>query len=205
MNITILACLLLPLASPSSAQTAEELFNRASVSSLKAYGKEGGPAAADAAVADLDAAIKLRPAYADAFNLRANMKLQKGDLDGALEDYSKAIAFSAAMTAAFHSNRAKLLAQRNDLKGALADMEQALLLKPGDERAYMTRGELKLKAKDAAGALKDFDKSLSLKPGFFAVRKRRAEAYRALGKVEQAEEDEKIYKAESEKFLEGFK
>lgn len=205
MKIQLGTLLLLALATAVSAQTAEELYNRASVNSLKSYGKDGAAAAADVAIADLDAAIKLNAAYHDAYNLRANMKLQKGDLDGAVADYSKAISLSAAMTAAYHTNRAHALEKKGDVKGALADMDEVLKLRPKDERAHMNRGEIKMGAKDYAGALKDFDKSLALKPDFLPVRRRRAEAYRALGKAALAAEDERIYKAESEKFLERFK
>lgn len=204
MRRALLACLVALSAVPAFAQTAEELYNRASVNSLKAYG-EGGAAAGDAAVADLDAAIKLHASYHDAYNLRANMKLHKGDLDGALADYSKAISLAASVTAAYHTNRAQLLRKRNDLKGALSDMDQALTLRPKDERAHMDRGEIKMSAKDHAGALKDFNRSLELKPDFLPARRRRAEAYRALGQAALAAEDEKVYKKESEKFLERFK
>lgn len=203
MKIALIACLLLTAVS-ARAQTAEELFDRASVNSLKAYSADGGPAAAGAAIADLDAAIKLKPGYHDAYNLRANVKLEKGDLDGALADYSKAIALSPK-TAGYYTNRAKLLVRRKDAKGALADMAKVLALRPKDERAYMDRGEIKMGARDYAGALKDFDKSLALKPDFLPVRRRRAEAYRALGKTALAAEDDRLYKEQSEKFLERFK
>lgn len=204
MNIPFLIGLLFLIAPLRAQTTAEQYYEQGSVKSLKAYGKDGGPAAADAAIADLDAAIKLKPAYHEAFNLRANMKLEKGDLEGALADYSKAIALSPK-TASYYTNRAQAREKKMDAKGALADMAEVLKLRPKDERAYMNRGDFRLNAKDYPGALKDFDKALELKPSFFAVRRRRAAAYRALGKTEAAEAEEKAYKDESEKFLERFK
>lgn len=44
-----------------------------------------------AALSDYDKAIRLRPAYANAYNNRGNMKLRLDDVDGAIADYTEAI------------------------------------------------------------------------------------------------------------------
>lgn len=202
MKLMILACLLMSFSSPVLAQTtAEEYYDQASVKMLESYGKAERPAVIDAAIAGFDRAIQLKADYHDAYNFRANMKLEKGDLDGALSDYSKAIEFSST-TASYYTNRASVRAKMKDLKGSFADYDKALALRPINEHAYLERGEIRLNNKDYAGALVDFNKALELKPGFFAVRRRRAEAYRALGENKLADADEKIYKEEGDKFME---
>lgn len=201
MRMIFLAGLLLAAATGSFAQTAEEFYNEGSRKSFKSYGKEGGAAVADEAIVDLDQAIKLKADYHDAYNLRANMKIQTEDFAGAIDDYSKAIQFSS-MTAAYYTNRAHAREKNKDVKGALADMKTVIKLTPKESRAYMNRGEIKLNAGDHAGALIDLNKALELKPDFFAILRRRAAVYRALGKNDLAEADEKIYKEESDKFME---
>lgn len=207
MKIMVLAFLLTASSSAVFAQTTAEDFQKAGdLKSWKAYGKDATPEAADAAIVDYDSAIRLKVDYHEAYNGRANMKLQKGELDGALSDYSKAIEFGPTV-GSYYSNRAKLREKMADIKGALADSSKAISLAKGKSPSYLSlvylsRGEIRLNNKDYAGAIVDLDKSLEVKPDYYAARGLRAKAYRALGKNTLADADEKIYEDEGRKFEE---
>jgi len=202
MKILLLAGLLFPFSSSVNAQTtAEEFFKEGQRKSIQSYGKEGGPAVVDAAIADLSRAIKLKPDYHDAYNFRGNMKAAKGDLEGAADDYSKAIELSTA-TAAYYGNRASVLKKKGDIKGALADRKTVIKLRPKDGRGYMERGELLVELEDYKGALADFDKGIALAPELYVIRQKRAKAYRALGQKDLADADEKRFAEEKAAFFE---
>src|SRR5262249_34320334 len=79
---------------------------------------------------------------AAAYKARGNERLDKGDLDGALADYTEAIARDPALAAAYF-NRALVLQQQGDLDAALADLDRVLELSPADAEAYCVRGEVR--------------------------------------------------------------
>ncbi len=195
---TILLMLSVVFFAPSAfAQTTAEEYNDQAF--MKAI--RGLPGDIDSGIADASMAIKLKPEYHEAYNQRANLKLSKDDLDGALADYTKAIQYGPKV-ASYYANRAAVLEKKKDIIGALVDSSKAIALAPKNHHNYYERGKIKLRSKDYAGAILDFDKTLLIKPDYFAVRKSRAEAYRAIGKNKQADEDEKIYEEESKKFFE---
>lgn len=188
---------LLCMACPVYAQTTAEEFNdRALMKAIR-----GDPGDLESGIEDASTAIKLKPDYHEAYNQRANLKLSKGDLDGALADYTKAIQFGPSV-ANYYANRAAIREKKKDIAGALADSGKAITLAPKNHHNYYERGKIQLRNKSYAAAILDFDKTLVIKPDYFAVRKSRAEAYRALGKNKQADDDEKIYAEESRKFFE---
>jgi tetratricopeptide (TPR) repeat protein len=66
---------------------------------------------------------------ADEVNCRAIAKQAKGDLEGAMADYDKAIALKPAHADAW-LNRAKVKQARGDLSGAQNDFNKAAELRP---------------------------------------------------------------------------
>src|SRR5207237_226894 len=75
---------------------------------------------------------------ADYFN-RGVIKQQKNDLDGAIADYTKAIARNPSLAEAFY-NRAVAHDGKSDLEKAIADYTKAIELNPGLADAYNNRG-----------------------------------------------------------------
>lgn len=199
MKTKLLGLLLVSFTSSAFAQTtAQEYFDRGR-SSLSNKSDE-----IDAAIADLSMAIKLKPDYHEAYNMRGILKTNnKGDLDGALADYTKAIELNPnpSSYSTYYTNRADIRAKLKDFTGALADCDKAIELSPKNHRHYHTRGKIRLTQKNYSGAIADFTKALEIKSDYFAVLNSRAEAYRALGQTSLAEEDEKKYEAEAKKLM----
>lgn len=82
------------------------------------------------ALADLNRSIEIEPKHY-AYYLRASVKENFKDYQGAVADYTQAIALSGNMTDFSYHGRGKLKHyQLNDYQGALADYNQAIALNP---------------------------------------------------------------------------
>lgn len=94
---------------------------------------------------------------------RAIARLQKGDSDGALADYEKAIELKPSLPSAL-SGRGYFRYQKRDFDRALADFAKAIELKPNYADAYVDRGIVRGLTGDIDGALADMRKGAALNP-----------------------------------------
>ena len=78
----------------------------------------------DEAVADLNKAIKLFPAFAEAYYNRANLRALSGSLPEAYEDYSKAIELNPAFAEAYYNRGVIQIFMKDTRKGCL-DLSKA--------------------------------------------------------------------------------
>jgi tetratricopeptide (TPR) repeat protein len=99
---------------------------------------------------------------------RGVRKQEKGDLDGAIADCTKAIELDPR-DAESHVNRASAKRRKGDLEGALADCTQALELNPKLIEAYFVRAEVKSDKGDLDGTIGDYDEALKLQPDISEV------------------------------------
>ena len=121
-----------------------------------------------------------RPDPADAYNLLGQVKRTRGDLDGALADFNKAIELKPDMAATWN-NRGLVKQTKGDQAGALADFSRAIVLKPDLAVAYNNRGEVKRARGDLDAALADYNQAIELKPDMAVAYNNRAEVKRARG------------------------
>src|SRR5215468_2684176 len=82
--------------------------------------------------------------YAATYIDRGLAKQKKGDLDGAMADYNKAIELNPKSATAYN-NRGAIRSTKGDLNGALGDFNQAIRLNPNYALPYNNRGNVKLK------------------------------------------------------------
>ena len=115
------------------------------------------------------------------YNKSGNAKVDKGNLDGALADFTKAIELKPDYADAYIS-RGVVKDIKGDKDGAIADFNKAIELKPDYADAYNNRGNVKSDKGDLDGALADFTKAIELKPNY-------AEAYNNRGYVKKAKSD----------------
>ena len=101
---------------------------------------------------------------------RGLSRFSKGDLDGAIAAYDRAIEIIPQLAEA-HLNRGKARRAKGDLNGAIEDYEKAIEIDPHTAvnnrditQAYTNRGYIKSNQLDVDGALADFNKAIKYSP-----------------------------------------
>lgn len=95
---------------------------------------------------------------ASAYAKRGVLEQSKGDLDGAMADFNKAIEIKPDFTETY-TVRGLVKQYKGDLDGAIADYNKAIELNPYFVIAYYCRGLLNYDSHKFIGALTDFRKS----------------------------------------------
>ena len=125
--------------------------------------EEGDPRGA---IADFDAAIRIKPKDANAYFMRGFVKHHT------LEQYSAAIAdFSTGIRiepkdANAYYNRGIAKMQLGQHYAAIADYDTAIRLKPDDADAYYSRGIARYFLGQYSAAIADYDTAIRLKPDY---------------------------------------
>ncbi len=88
---------------------------------------------------------------------------RKGDIDGAIADYTRAIALNSKDLFAFN-NRANTRRDKGDLDGAIADYSMAISLDRDYAAAYTNRGRVHEMRNDLVRARADFNAALAAAP-----------------------------------------
>jgi tetratricopeptide (TPR) repeat protein len=115
------------------------------------------------------------PTTAADYVSRGYARQDKGDLEGAIADFTKAIEVDPRYANAYY-NRGIARQAKGDHDGAIVDYTKAIEIDPRDAKAYYNRGIARLAKGDldrAIGAIADFAKAIEIDP-------RHAKAYTAL-------------------------
>ncbi|MBI3724344.1 tetratricopeptide repeat protein, partial [bacterium] len=126
--------------------------------------------------ADAPSAPALAPRTAADWNERGLVRRGKGDVEGAISDYGKAIELDplSDLTRALELdprytraliNRGNARQKKGDFEGAVADYGKALELDPRHADAWKDRALARLSSGDRDGAAKDLERFLDLAPG----------------------------------------
>jgi tetratricopeptide (TPR) repeat protein len=119
------------------------------------------------AVAQFNQAVAINPRYTIAYFMRAYVRSQLKDSQGALADFNQAISLDPKYVDAYNGRGNLKQRQLNDFSGALADYNKAISLNPQLAISYVGRGVLKYqKLNDFPGALVDFNQAIALNPNY---------------------------------------
>ena len=108
----------------------------------------------------------------DVFHESGVRKVNAGDLEGALADFTTAITLDPKNIAGYN-NRAHVRVMQRKPDAAIADYSRAIALKPEDSTAYSGRSTAKVMNGDLKGALADSDKAVALAPDDAEIRNAR--------------------------------
>ena len=151
----------------------------------------------------LTEAIRLMPKNAGCFINRALARVNQDNLGGAMADYDMALDLEPNNFLG-HYNRGLLRAQVGDDNRAITDFDFVLNLEPDNMLALFNRAVLLDQTGDLHAAIRDYSKVIEEYPNFWTGLLYRAECYRKLGMIRQAEDDEfTVYKARLYKHLYG--
>jgi len=112
---------------------------------------------------ELREALKLRPAMTDASKALSSLEIQKGDFDS-LRQSADAIIAAQPNQPDGYLLEAMALVNKGDAQGAYANLQKAILVAPGDARAYASLGNLYSLQKKIPEAQKSFELALQKNP-----------------------------------------
>jgi len=120
----------------------------------------------DEAICSFTQAYNIAPETSFILTNRANAKHKKGDLEGALEDYS--IALDSGDNSAFYNRGFLNLNDRQDYASAISDFTNAIEHEscPEIQWGYYNRALARSRNNDLQGALRDCDMALEIKPDY---------------------------------------
>jgi len=113
------------------------------------------------ALADVERALALERSMR-AFLLRAQLRLARGEVDGAIADCDEALREEPGRREAFEC-RAGARLRKGDADGAIADLTEAIAIRALPE-TYSNRANAKVLKRDHAGALEDLRRALEIAP-----------------------------------------
>ena len=142
----------------------------------------------NAALADMNEAIKLEPHFAGYFINRAFMKYNLDDYFGAMADYDYALELDPTSVAA-HFNRGLLNVEVSENDKAIKDFTYVLNSDPNNFLARYNRALLYAKTGQYDKAIPDYDAVLEKYPDFEAGLFARSECKRRMGDVAGGERD----------------
>ncbi len=105
---------------------------------------------------------------ATTYSERGTLKDEKGDFDGAIADYTRAIELDPKFSQAYY-NRGLAKKHKGDMDGAIADYDRVIEMNPDNPkfaRAYCDRGVARRKKGDTDGAIADYNRCLELDPKY---------------------------------------
>lgn len=111
-----------------------------------------------------------------ALTQRAEIRIIQGDVDGAIVDYTDAIALQPEDITAYTA-RAAAKMQKSDMAGAVIDLNEAIRLDPKNDALYHQRGFAQHELQNDSAALADYDIALTLNPKAALTYCNRAEIY----------------------------
>lgn len=140
----------------------------------------------EAALEDLDAALRLDPELGAAYLLRADLRLSRGDLQGAREDLTRAISGDSSSAAAWRM-RGSLELASGENEAAVADLTRAIELGLSSPGLYYDRAMAYAGLIEKARALDDLHMAIIMDSTLIDAYMHGMALYATMGRGEAAE------------------
>ena len=142
----------------------------------------------EAAIADYDNAIRLKPDYVNVYYSRGLTKYYLGQYEAAIVDYDNAIRLKPAhLNAYYERGLAKYIL--GQYEAAIDDYDNAIRLKPAHLNAYYSRALAKCNLGQYEAAIVDYDNAIRFEPNDANAYYDRGLAKEKLGQTGEAEQD----------------
>lgn len=145
------------------------------------------------AVAEFDKAIELNPLYAEAFLYKGIARIELGDFEKAIRDFTITIELDPAFSDQAHYFRGLARYYKDELVEAIDDFTVAIRMNP-DYVAFYQRGKANLKLREFRRSINDFEIAIRLNPDFYEAYLYRGINLYFLEEYEYAIEDLEIAK-----------
>ena len=133
-------------------------------------------------------AIRLNPNLAIAHSFRGNIRAQKGDYEGAVEDCREAIRIDPS-DADVYFFLGYVLREQGDIDGMITNFTEGTKLQPNDAAGWFERGLAYISKDDPESAIQDFNESIRLRPDYEEAFEARGDAYNMQGNFGMAIKD----------------
>src|SRR5205085_5672056 len=155
----------------------------------------------DAAIAEHDRLIALGWHVAESYYMRRVLKSSKGDLDGAIADFSAVIGMSAqdkgtADKSDAYVARGMTLRRKGDLDGAIADFDAVIGIDPRLAMAYLERAQALEEKGETERAQADYETAVKLQPGLTKLIKKVVSPQVEQARQKAAEQEEASLKTQ---------
>jgi tetratricopeptide (TPR) repeat protein len=97
------------------------------------------------------------------YNDRGVAKFRSGNIQGAIQDYDRAISIAPKYGESY-VNRGIAKFRVGNVKGAIQDYDRAIAIDPKDGEAYYNRGIARFESGEERSAIKDFDRAIAIDP-----------------------------------------
>lgn len=122
------------------------------------------------------------------YHWRGLARQARGDLDGAIADYTKSLELNPRFDGAY-MNRGLARQAKGDLDGAIEDFGRAIAINPKLDAAYLNRANARQTRGDSAGAFRDYDKAIEVNPKLYEAYTGRGVARHSQGDLDGAIQD----------------
>ena len=139
----------------------------------------------DEAEIQFQAAVDLKPDYADAYSNLGAMLVRNGRVDGAMAAYRKALEYQPDSEAA-HRNLGMALAGRQQWDEAIAHYRKALEIKPGSSEVHNDLGMALVGRGQLDEAIVHFQQAVETQPGNVEARTNLAATLVKVGRTDEA-------------------
>ncbi|ROL59186.1 tetratricopeptide repeat protein [Bacteroidetes/Chlorobi group bacterium ChocPot_Mid] len=136
----------------------------------------------------LSDAIKDNPKASVVYFLRGNFWKDSGDLEKALNDYSRSISIDKNYAEAYN-NRGSIYGLLGEYQKSIEDLNKAIKLEPNIPDGYFNRAIAKDALGDFKGAIIDFTESLKITPNDYLNYYLRANCFSKFGDLQKSLED----------------
>jgi len=150
--------------------------------SIQAWGRIGAWKDDNTIVADI---IAHNPDVYYGYWMRGNLEKADGNLQDALQDYSKAILLNGKFDDSYY-NRGIIYDKLGNRHAAISDYDKAIAINPKSSDAYNNRGWAYFESGEIKPAISDFNQAILIKPDYAAALNNRGWAYFKSGDMRSA-------------------